>query len=57
VVQRPLESGYRSVCLLADLSSRGYSAIPPGGVIDTGVVVVTRDNVDAFRAELAQLLK
>jgi ribose transport system substrate-binding protein len=57
VVQRPFEFGYRSVRLLADLSSRGREAIPTGGIIDTGVVVVTRDNVDAFRAELAQLLK
>ena len=57
VVQRPFEFGYRSVRLLADLSSRGREAIPPGGIIDTGVVVVTRDTVEAFRAELAQLLK
>ena len=55
VVQRPFEFGYRSIRLLADLSSRGREAIPPGGTIDTGVVVVTRDNVEAFRAELAQL--
>ncbi len=57
VVQRPFEFGYRSIRLLADLSSRGREAIPPGGTIDTGVVVVTRDNVEAFRAELAQLLR
>jgi ribose transport system substrate-binding protein len=57
VVQRPFEFGYRSIRLLADLSARGQEAIPPGGVIDTGVVVVTRDNVGAFRAELAQLLQ
>ena len=57
VVQKPFEFGYRSIVLLADLSARGPEAIPAGGTIDTGVVVVTRDNVEAFRAELAQLLQ
>jgi ribose transport system substrate-binding protein len=55
VVQRPFEFGYRSIALLVDLEERGPAAIPPGGVIDTGVVVVDRDNVAAFRAELASL--
>jgi ribose transport system substrate-binding protein len=57
VVQRPFEFGYRSIRLLDEIARRGPSAVPPGGVIDTGVVVVTRDNVDAFRAELAELMR
>jgi len=57
IVQRPFEFGYRSVRLLTDLAARGNEAIPPGGIIDTGVVVVDRDNVAAFRAELEQLLQ
>jgi ribose transport system substrate-binding protein len=57
VVQRPFEFGYRSILLLDDLAQRGTEAVPAGGVIDTGVVVVTRDNVAAFRAELEDLLR
>jgi len=57
VVQRPFEFGYRSIRLLADLAARGRDAIPEGGVIDTGVIVVDRSNVAAFRAELDQLLQ
>jgi ribose transport system substrate-binding protein len=57
IVQRPFEFGYRSIRLLADLAARGDEAIPPGGVIDTGVVVVDRHNVAAFRAELEQILR
>jgi ribose transport system substrate-binding protein len=55
VVQRPFEFGYRSIRLLDEIAARGPAAVPPGGVIDTGVVVVRRDNVAAFRAELAEL--
>jgi ribose transport system substrate-binding protein len=57
IVQRPFEFGYRSIRLLTDLAARGNEAIPPGGIIDTGVVVVDRGNVAAFRAELEQLLQ
>ena len=57
VVQRPFEFGYRSVRLLDEIADRGPEAVPPGGVIDTGVVVVTRDTVEGFRAELAELLR
>jgi ribose transport system substrate-binding protein len=55
VVQRPFEFGYRSIRLLDEIAKRGAAAVPAGGVIDTGVVVVTRDNVAAFRSELREL--
>ena len=57
IVQRPFEFGYRSIQLLADLAERGDEAIPPGGIIDTGVVVVDGANVASFRAELEKLLQ
>ena len=57
VVQRPFEFGYQSIKLLAGLAERGDEAIPPGGIIDTGVLVVDRANVATFRAELEQLLQ
>ena len=31
--------------------------IPPSGVIDTGVTVIDKSNVDAFKAELAEMRK
>jgi ribose transport system substrate-binding protein len=57
VVQRPFEFGYRSIRLLDEIAERGPGAVPAGGVIDTGVVVVTSGNVAGFRAELDQLLR
>ncbi|HVR30000.1 MAG TPA: sugar-binding protein [Thermoanaerobaculia bacterium] len=57
IVQRPFEFGYRSIRLLDEIARRGPAAIPAGGIIDTGVVVVTRENVAAFRAELAEQLR
>lgn len=57
VVQRPFEFGYRSIRLLSEIAERGVAAVPEGGIIDTGVVVVTRENVAAFRAELDELMR
>jgi len=57
VVQKPFEFGYRSVKLLYELSTKGASALPKDPIIDTGVEVVTKDNVAAFKAKLAELKK
>jgi len=57
VVQRPFEFGYRSIRLLDDIAARGPAAVPAGGILDTGVVVVTLETVAAFRAELAETLR
>ncbi|HEX3133343.1 MAG TPA: substrate-binding domain-containing protein, partial [Planctomycetota bacterium] len=57
VVQKPFEFGYRSVKLLYELSTKGASALPKDPIIDTGVEVVTKDNVAAFKAKLADLKK
>jgi ribose transport system substrate-binding protein len=57
VVQKPFEFGYRSVKLLYELSTKGASALPKDPIIDTGVEVVTKDNVAAFKTKLAELKK
>jgi ribose transport system substrate-binding protein len=57
VVQKPFEFGYRSVKLLHALATTGATALPKDPIIDTGVDVVTKDNVAAFKAKLADLKK
>jgi ribose transport system substrate-binding protein len=60
VVQKPFEVGYLSAKWLHGLATNkeeAKKAMPPGGVIDTGVSVIDADNVDAFRAELAAMRK
>jgi len=52
VVQKPYEFGYQSVKVLAELARGDRSVIPPGGIVDTGVRVVDKSNVDQFWAEL-----
>lgn len=55
VVQKPFEFGFQSIRLLSELARGDESRIPDNGLIDTGVVVVERSNVEQFRAELAEL--
>ena len=57
VVQKPFEFGYRSAKLLYELATKGAAALPANPIIDTGVEVVTKDNVAAFKAKLADLKK
>lgn len=55
VVQKPFQFGYLSAKWLHGLATSKEStkkAIPPGGVIDTGVSLIDKGNVGAFRAEL-----
>jgi ribose transport system substrate-binding protein len=52
VVQKPFEFGYQSVRVLAALARKQDAGIPAGKMIDTGVQVITKDNVDAFWADL-----
>lgn len=55
VVQRPFEMGYQSMKLLAAIARGDSSAIPPEKVVDTGVTVVRKDNVEGFWEELKRL--
>lgn len=57
VVQKPFEFGYRSVKLLHGLAVKGAAALPREPIIDTGVEVVTSDNVAAFSARQSDLRK
>jgi ribose transport system substrate-binding protein len=53
VVQKPYEFGYRSIKVLKELKD---GKTPPG-VIDTGIEVVRKANVDEFWAKLRDLKK
>ena len=55
VVQKPFEFGYRSALLLRDLCQKGAEALPEGGIVDTGVEVIDKSNVSAFKKKLAEL--
>ena len=55
VVQKPYEFGYQSVRILAAMARGEKVDIPPNKIIDTGVDVVNRSNVDRFWAKLKKL--
>ena len=57
VVQKPFQFGYLSSKWLHDLATEGDSALPKDDKIDTGVTVITSDNVKKFREELAEQKK
>lgn len=57
LVQNPFQMGYLSPKLLADLSTKGMSALPSPPIIDTGVRVIDSSNVASYRAELAEMQK
>ena len=56
VVQNPYKYGYESVRVLAGLARGDDSAIPEDGILYIPARQIRNDNVDAFRAELKQLL-
>jgi ribose transport system substrate-binding protein len=60
VVQKPFQFGYLSAKWMHELATKGAEAkkaLPPGGVIDTGVTVIDKASVDAFKAELSAMKK
>lgn len=60
VVQKPFQFGYLSAKWMHDLALKNADtkkAIPQGGVIDTGVTVIDKSNVDSFKAELTDMKK
>ena len=60
VVQKPFQFGYLSAKWLHALATNVEATkktIPPGGVIDTGVTVIDKANVDSFRGEVAEMRK
>ena len=60
VVQKPFQFGYLSAKWMHELAKNkdeAKKAMPPSGVIDTGVTVIDKTNVDSFRAELTEMKK
>ncbi len=55
VVQKPFEFGYRAAILLHALATKGAAALPKSEFDDTGVDVISKANVAAFRQKLAEL--
>ena len=60
VVQKPFQFGYLSAKWMHDLATKGEAAkkaLPPSGVIDTGVTVIDKSNVESFKVELSAMKK
>lgn len=60
VVQKPFQFGYLSAKWMHDLATKNAEAkkaLPANGIIDTGVTVIDKTNVDSFKGELAELKK
>jgi len=55
VVQKPYEFGYQAVKILAAMERKEKVDVPANKIIDTGVDVIDKSNVDAFRAKLKKL--
>src|SRR3954468_5233042 len=55
-VQKPFQFGYLSSKWLHDLATKGDAVqLPAGGVIDTGVDIITKDSVEKFEKNLAAM--
>jgi len=60
VVQKPFQFGYLSSKWMHQLATQGdtvKASLPPTKVIDTGVEVINKANVAAFRQKLAEMKK
>jgi ribose transport system substrate-binding protein len=60
VVQKPFMFGYLASKWMHDLATKGdaaKAALPSGGIVDTGVDVINKDNLKEFRDRLAQMKK
>lgn len=55
IVQQPFEFGYQSMKLLAALAKGDRSGLPAGGILHIPHKAITKENVEAFSAELAKL--
>jgi ribose transport system substrate-binding protein len=60
VVQKPFMFGYLSAKWMHELATKGEAAkaaLPPNRIIDTGVEVIDKSNVAAFKAKLTEMKK
>lgn len=55
VVQKPYQFGYESVRILAALARKEDAKIPKNKILDLGVQIVNKDNIDEFSAEYKKL--
>lgn len=55
VSQQPYRYGYESVRILAGLARGDESVLPDGGFLEVPIVIVRKDNVEEFWAELNEL--
>lgn len=60
VVQKPFDFGYLGAKWIHELATQPEATrkkLPPGNVLDTGVDVLDKDNVEAFKTKLQELKK
>jgi ribose transport system substrate-binding protein len=60
VVQKPFQFGYLSAKWMHELAKNkdeAKKAMPPNGIIDTGVTVIDKANVESFKTELTAMKK
>ena len=60
VVQKPFQFGYLSAKWMHDLATKKEEtkkALPANGIIDTGVTVIDKANVESFKTELTAMKK
>lgn len=60
VVQKPFQFGYLAAKWMNELATKNAEtkkALPANGIIDTGVTVIDKSNVDSFKAELGEMKK
>jgi ribose transport system substrate-binding protein len=60
VVQKPFEFGYLSAKWMHELSTKregALNSLPSSRMIDTGVTIIDKYNVDSFKAELSEMKK
>jgi ribose transport system substrate-binding protein len=60
VVQKPFQFGYLSAKWMHELAKNkdeAKKAMPPNGIVDTGVTVIDKANVESFKTELTAMKK
>lgn len=55
VVQKPYQFGYESMRILAALARKEDAKIPANKILDLGVQIINKDNIDEFSAEYKKL--
>ncbi len=56
IVQQPYQFGYQSVKLLTELAHGDKSHVPASGIMDVPFLVIKKDSVEKFQADLNKML-